>query len=195
MISHFIILKHLKILYTNLTEPKPPSQIYITQIEYILEHFVELHSLDLSILSEISNEMAASIAKYGKKLKKLNLDGCDDLTDRNIITISKQCVKLQCLILRADYSQMSITNEGIISISEHCSELKELTLENCCEITDVSIISLSQHCIGLQSIDLSGCQRIRCWYCIYSASLLRVAISESCLVTLSKEMILIIVLR
>jgi F-box and leucine-rich repeat protein GRR1 len=78
----------------------------------------------------------------------LNLDGCDQITDTSIISISENCTGLQLLNLD-DCDQ--ITDISIIPISEKCTGLKELNVWET-NITDASLKALVKNCTELQLI-------------------------------------------
>ena len=119
---------------------------------------------------QITNKTLQLIAEHCTgRLQSLSFKRCGRITDTGLITISEHCPNLKSLKL---YYCHEITDASIISISTHCTGLKLLNLRNCDQITDASIISISSHCTGLQSLDL--------WLCCQISDVSIIPISENC---------------
>jgi F-box and leucine-rich repeat protein GRR1 len=54
------------------------------------------------------------------------LDGCKKITDKGLIIISKNCLKLEDLNLSCN---KCITDASLIEISKNCKNLKKIDLE------------------------------------------------------------------
>lgn len=181
VISYCKLLKDLKLsFYKAVSHHEQYKHVVDTSLNLndILPHCLELHSLDLSGCTRIrdissitqyctglqklnlscfyyiTDLIVISIAENCTKLISLNLNSCDNLSDESIVAISQYCKGLQLLELTQCYC---ITDKSIISISKNCLRLKSLSLNYCGLITDNSIISLAQHCFGLQSLEVAYC--------------------------------------
>jgi len=73
------------------------------------------------------------------------------VTDQALHSITEHCTGLQSLSLN---NCGEITDAGLITIAEHYLNLQSLKVGDCRQITDSSIISISTHCTGLQSLTL-----------------------------------------
>ena len=130
----------------------------------ILSHCLFLLSIDISesydddeSSPQITDHTLQSIAEHCTgRLQSLSLSYCREITDTGVITISEHCTNLKSLNL-GDCCE--ITDASIISISTHCTELQLLNLENC-QITDACIISISTHCTKLESLSIESCDLI-----------------------------------
>jgi hypothetical protein len=127
---------------------------------FIISHCPCLLSMDKGNYSRPSPKVSVyilqSIADHCSGLQSLYLRYCGGISDDGLITISEHCPNLQLI----DLAFGQITDANIISISSHFPRLKSLDLEGCQLITDASIISMSTHCIGLQSLNVYGCRQI-----------------------------------
>ena len=70
------------------------------------------------------------------KLRILNLDGCQSITDKSLTKVTKSCHQLQSLILSGC---SNVTNTGLHAIGGGCSHLKSLDLTLCTKITNLGI--------------------------------------------------------
>jgi hypothetical protein len=73
------------------------------------------------------------------------------VADHTLQSITEHCTGLQSLSLN---NCGEITDAGLIAIAEHYLNLQSLKVGDCKYITDASIISISTHCSGLQSLTL-----------------------------------------
>jgi len=64
------------------------------------------------------------------------------------ISISKKCVFAK------------VTDQALQSITEHCTGLQSLSLNNCGELTDAGLIAIAEHYLNLQSLKVSDCKYI-----------------------------------
>ena len=64
------------------------------------------------------------------------------------ISISKKCVFAK------------VTDHTLQSITEYCTGLQSLSLNNCGEITDAGLITISEHYLNLQSLKVGDCKYI-----------------------------------
>lgn len=80
------------------------------------------------------------------------------LTDASLFSIAKKCGRrLRSIKL---IGCVGITNRGLISLAESCSELESISLRGCVAISNMAIQELARRCRNLFQIDLSGCTQV-----------------------------------
>ncbi len=96
-----------------------------------------------------------------KKIKKMSLADCKEVTDRGLAEIAHRCTDLVSLNLKGC---VNISNEGVrLMINDHITEqrigehLKELNFTFCHRLTDAALQTIASNMPGLEGIDLTGC--------------------------------------
>ncbi|GAU35727.1 hypothetical protein TSUD_259020 [Trifolium subterraneum] len=112
--------------------------------------FPNLQLLDLSNCKDITEEGIYQILRRCCKIRHLNLTSClrvklhgmnfevpqlkvlnlsyTSIDDKTLYVISKSCFGLLQLLLE---SCKNVTNSGVENVVEHCTQLREINLENC----------------------------------------------------------------
>jgi F-box and leucine-rich repeat protein 2/20 len=116
-----------------------------------------LLTLDLSSCKAITADVLCQVLFRAPKLQRLILEGCSQLYDIVLVTVSSECTDIRHLSV----ANCRCTDEGVTALAEACHELESLNLSGNRGVGDESIISISQHLLGLQCLDLSHCFFIR----------------------------------
>ena len=120
----------------------------ITENDYV-DQFRYTQHVEISCC--IRDDMAIFIISHCPCLLSINFTidyYVPQITDHALQSIAEHCTgRLQSLSF--SYCR-TITDAGLIAISEHCPNLKSLKVRYCDQITDASIISISTHCARLQ---------------------------------------------
>ena len=95
------------------------------------------------------------IFTYSNNLREVNLINYTHITDDTIKVLSQSCCKLEALLLDS-YITPQLTVDGLSYISTYCTNLTSLQLIHM-SIDDEFLIQLSQHCINLKIIYLDHC--------------------------------------
>ncbi|KAI7859916.1 hypothetical protein BDC45DRAFT_495296 [Circinella umbellata] len=99
--------------------------------------------------------------KIRKCLVSMDLGDVTNVTDISIKRIAEICPNLQGLNLsmckEGPGRFEGITDEGIVMLSESCTGLRRIKLNNCVKVSDNSVISLAKNCPALLEIDLMNC--------------------------------------
>jgi F-box/leucine-rich repeat protein 2/20 len=147
-----------------------------------LTPYSQLKSLNLQDCSKITGSAIALISAHFRNLKILNIRGCCQLmdldilplaecvnleelhlgavrliTDNAILEITKKCIGIQKLFLSGI---PNITDKAICKIAENFPKLRELDTAYNSLITDVSIVQLADKCPNLTYLDLSGLTKL-----------------------------------
>lgn len=85
----------------------------------------------------------------GQHIKEINLNGCQKISDRSLIHISKKCPNLEILEI---YWIPNITDKGIIPIIENCLKLTYLNLSGCKHVSNKAFMLIPDKLKNLQSI-------------------------------------------
>ena len=142
-----------------------------------------LEVLDLGF-SPVQDRGLLGIGKGCSKLKFLNLQNCSDVTDTGVIEVVKSNPQLQLLCLFGcslltdksakiigKYCSSSltslnlslcarITNTGISSIANGCSELQNANFSGILKLTEENLVELATNCQGLLMLNVTGCEEI-----------------------------------
>ena len=100
----------------------------------------------------LSDEGVTAAARRCPRLRTLNLECTDAVTDAAIIEVANLCPHLQTLNL--DYAKL-ITDRAVIHAAEHC-DLKSVDLSNQGGITDESILALAKNCPNLKLLKVDS---------------------------------------
>ena len=104
---------------------------------------------------EESDFKGSSIQKV-KGLRRLNLKGCNKITDVTL-KYGLKFIELRSLSL-SNCQQISLI--GISSLVLNCPAIEELDLSECYNITDKDIQIITSKLVRLQALHLSGCAQL-----------------------------------
>ena len=76
-------------------------------------------------------------------------------TDDVIINIAEHCSNLQILTINSDYNNNTVSNISLLALSKHCLFLKEIDLSSCKNTTETGIVQLIQQCKSLNILKLN----------------------------------------
>jgi len=128
-------------------------------IRRLVEKCHELLILGLG-RTRIEDSTLEAIANHCQKLKILNLDSNNLITDAGVNEIAKNCKDLQCLIL---WAVPLLTNDALGEIAKHCRNLRSLNIGDCMSLTLVGLYLFTLNrpfsSITLE-IDVSYCSQI-----------------------------------
>ncbi|RIA91231.1 hypothetical protein C1645_767931 [Glomus cerebriforme] len=118
-----------------------------------------LRSINLNGCIQLSDSSLESISKNScsSTLLSINLSGCRKITDLGLKHLSKSCHSLTSLNM-ADCGKIS--DKGVIHIAKGCTGLRQLRLSDCPRVTEQSIEILVQNCTKLCWLDIARIGRI-----------------------------------
>ncbi|KAK9717029.1 hypothetical protein K7432_006481 [Basidiobolus ranarum] len=149
---------------------------------YFIEKCTDLRILNVSGLSTVDDRILEILGRHFNSLTQLNISRCQYTTSLGLIEIAKKCTQLE--LLRANscvgvnddtltvISQLKglrvislgscheITDAGIVTMAQGCTQLTSVNLSGCRHLTSVAIRALAQSCPGLMHVDLSGCYQL-----------------------------------
>jgi len=120
----------------------------------IANNCAQLEYLDISGALKITDNGIKNIFEKCKKLRGLELDHVDILTDDSIIQVSEY-LNLETFSI---VNNLLITDKSLCPIVTACTRLKTLNVSGCKQLTDEFIKHIK--CTSLKSIDISWCTQI-----------------------------------
>jgi hypothetical protein len=94
---------------------------------------------------------AGLLARTGRQLLQIDLDGCFRISDAGFSDFVKSCPRLEVV----NISYTNITDEGVASLGQRCSLLHTLDLSGT-GFTDSGLAALGAVCTDLKKINLAG---------------------------------------
>eukprot|EP00794_Sanderia_malayensis_P012757 gene12757-14066_t len=133
-------------------------QISSTGLRHIAEHCKQLQIVFLRRCSLINDEAIAALTKACPLLIQLNLEGCYEVTDASLNSISMHSPKITSL----NVSRTKVTDEGLQLLSNGCcaGQLKEIHVGFCPDVTDIGIGMILESCAQLQILIFHGCPQV-----------------------------------
>lgn len=117
----------------------------------IILYFPLLSKISGYRCSGIGDDGLAALSVGCKKLKKLNLSYCNNITDRGLKYLGHLEI-LSDLELRG---LLNITGEGLLALAAGCKRLAELDLKFCENIDDSGFWALAHYSRNLQQVGKS----------------------------------------
>lgn len=121
-----------------------------------LSSLSQLKEINLRSCNSISDIGLRYLSESEMQLENLDISFCEKIGDIGMDHISQGLQSLQDLSLNS----CSITDRGLIKLSQNLTKLKTLKIGQCNKITDEGIFAVADNCRKLESIDLYGCTRL-----------------------------------
>lgn len=118
-----------------------------------------IYTLDLSVNTDISNELLSTYLECNTKSIVVDVSGCVHLNNSSLLKIVRTCNRLEVLNMCLN-SQVKMEDHLHPYLIENInvSNLKKLNLRNRSGINPRLLIKIIRSCrISLQSLDISGC--------------------------------------
>ncbi|KAJ3300093.1 hypothetical protein HK104_004562 [Borealophlyctis nickersoniae] len=93
----------------------------------------------------------------GPTVRKLNLRGCWQVTDKGLAAIAHYAPNIEVLCLA---SVWDVTDAGVANMARMCHMLKELDLSNCRKLSDAGVVGVLDGCPKIESLCLSYCKNL-----------------------------------
>lgn len=121
-----------------------------------LSSLSQLKEINLRSCNSISDVGLRYLSESDMQLENLDISFCEKIGDIGMDHISQGLQSLHDLSLNS----CSITDRGLIKLSQNLTQLKTLKIGQCNKITDEGIFAVADNCRKLESIDLYGCTRL-----------------------------------
>ena len=115
-------------------------------------------TLNLEFISTLQDHHLELLLSSLAKLKGLNLNGCQKISDSGLETIAKYCASR--IVDLGVYWNLKVSDKGVLSLASHCQNLVRLNLSGCKKLTDRSLEALGRGCRGLERLDITRCVRL-----------------------------------
>ena len=137
----------------NLSECKQVSDVGVLAVS---QGCMALEELDLSrseLQFKITDVSLLALGERSDVLRKINLKGCDMVTDAGLAWLAAGCKGLEWL----DITNCSkVTNGGMRCLGEGCPDLTYCNLSHLKKVTDVGLRFLAQGCDKLHTLNATG---------------------------------------
>lgn len=125
----------------------------------------ELRRLELQGCSNISNEALFEVTSYCVNLEHLDVTGCPcvtsiSLTDQMLMQASAHHLRQIHLRFLDMTDCYALDDEGLRTVSLHCSHLRFLYLRRCVRIGDNGLQFIAHYCSGIRELSISDCRKI-----------------------------------
>lgn len=95
---------------------KSCSMLNYRSIDVLMRNLVNLRVLSLASNDFVGDDILMIIATHQQQLLRLNLFGCNSITDRGIVTIVNNCRKLESISIRKCYT---LTEKSMILLRDN----------------------------------------------------------------------------
>lgn len=107
--------------------------------------------LNLSNLSDEINDGTVQPFMHCKRIERLTLTGCKELTDHGVTTIVNGSTSLLAL----DITGLgAVTDHALKAVAENCPRLQGLNITDCRKVTDESLTAVAQRCRHLKRVSI-----------------------------------------
>lgn len=125
----------------------------VSSPEALFHYSGMIKRLNLSALGEDANDGTLFSFRQCKRIERLTLTNCVELTDRGVADI----VKDNSHLLALDVSELtSLTDHTLFVVSANCRRLQGLNITGCSNITDKSLMEIAKNCRLLKRVGLLG---------------------------------------
>ncbi|MBN3309836.1 LRC29 protein, partial [Amia calva] len=115
-----------------------------------------LQELDLSACNKLTDSSITQVVHF-PELRRLSLSMLSEISDQSLVSLSQHCRGLTSLSLS---HCVQVSDQGLASAAPRLHRLENLQLACCDRISDRSLDVLAQHCRKLRTLDLSMCKNI-----------------------------------
>ena len=116
----------------------------------LTKNLKNLKTLELNHCENVTDKGIKKLTHL-KHLNCITMSHCDQVTDKGIISLSKK----KDIIYFDLHDSNNITDKSIISIVKYCKNLQTLYFNNCMNITDKSIFYINKHRNLLREIEFT----------------------------------------
>lgn len=123
------------------------SSLLLLPFKYIYKFYQICHCLFYSCIA-VGDEGLAALVTGCKKIKKLNVCYCTQITDQGMKHLSR-LEELKEIEIRG---LTQVTSLGITAIAIGCRSLAKLDMKHCDSVDDVGFLALAQHSEFLRQV-------------------------------------------
>ncbi|KAL4896601.1 hypothetical protein BDV59DRAFT_191160 [Aspergillus ambiguus] len=116
-----------------------------------------IERLTLTNCSQLTDKGVSDLVDGNRHLQALDVSELRSLTDHTLYTVARNCPRLQGLNIT---SCAKVTDDSLVVVSQNCRQIKRLKLNGVGQVTDKAIISFAQNCPAILEIDLHDCKLV-----------------------------------
>jgi hypothetical protein len=114
-----------------------------------------LRDLNLS-RTRITDKSLIVVSNLCPNLLRLKVSGCIHVTDLSIISIARNCRRIEEIDISNMYDVPLITDVAIHTISDYCPALTRLSIKNSRNITESALVTLVEKCTTLLMLNMEN---------------------------------------
>ncbi|KAF3491592.1 SCF E3 ubiquitin ligase complex F-box protein grrA [Arthroderma uncinatum] len=116
-----------------------------------------IERLTLTGCVNLTDKGISDLVEGNRQLQALDVSDLDALTDHSLNLVAGNCSRLQGLNITGC---VNITDDSLVTLAQSCRQLKRLKFNGVVQITDRSIQAFAKNCPSMLEIDLHGCRNI-----------------------------------
>ena len=122
----------------------------------LLPHVTSLVALHAGSLLNASSLAFGAMAKC-KRLRRLNLSLCRQVSNADVVAIAAHCAQLETLVLQAC---VNIDDSALVGIATHARHLVALSIDFCYNATDRGVLAVVKCCKTLEDLNVRACNQL-----------------------------------
>ena len=128
-------------------------------LQLLSQRCVFLQELVLKGCGELTDSGLEAVARYNRKLVKIDLEGCQLVTDLGVVEVLTFCRGL--LDVNLSRCQL-LTDETFIALGECCRAVEHVKIAYLLQLTDRGLYNFASFAKAgaLQTLDITGCRKL-----------------------------------
>lgn len=125
-------------------------------VESLLENLPLLHTIILTNLDQITDDILKHLAEQCVLLMAVDLTGCKKITDQGLGFLAKLTS-----LTYVKLSNTKVSDQGIVNLVQgpSSSRIKELRLDGCANVTDLGLRAIGKYCKNIEVLIFNNCNK------------------------------------
>lgn len=124
-------------------------------IHLLTQNCMKLISIEISFYSTTTFIQLLQLVQNCIFLHTIDIYNNMEFNDEFMIELAKSCLNLQRLSIYSTHtSTTDITDTSLITLSKNCPKLQELIISKCCHLTEATVLYMLQNCKNLRRLVL-----------------------------------------
>ncbi|THC90813.1 hypothetical protein EYZ11_009732 [Aspergillus tanneri] len=116
-----------------------------------------IERLTLTNCSQLTDKGVSDVVEGNRYLQALDVSELRSLTDHTLYAVAQNCPRLQGLNITGC---VKVTDDSLTAVSERCRQIKRLKLNGVPQVTGRAILAFAQNCPAILEIDLHDCKLV-----------------------------------
>eukprot|EP01098_Paradermamoeba_levis_P007380 TRINITY_DN3044_c0_g1_i1.p1 TRINITY_DN3044_c0_g1~~TRINITY_DN3044_c0_g1_i1.p1 ORF type:complete len:483 (-),score=102.11 TRINITY_DN3044_c0_g1_i1:167-1615(-) len=124
-----------------------------SQVLFFFVHCKRVESLDFSGCINMDNLILSNVSdSFFGTLRKLNLEGCEKITNYSFISLFQRCTLLE----EVNLYMCHIKDDGLEALGKNCAQLRSLDISKCSKIQDEGFGHIGKSMQQLKMLTIGG---------------------------------------